>query len=89
MSKYLFLIIFLILAFFFFSYRLIQVPTGLTIDEASIGYNAVLIGKTLRDETGRFLPFFPLTINKSDWKQPSSIYAAAVTLRFLGHQFIT
>lgn len=68
----------------FFSYRILETPPGLTIDEASIGYNAVLISKTLRDETGRFLPIFPLTVNGQDWKQPSSVYATAVMFKFFG-----
>lgn len=70
--------------FIYFSYRLTLVPDGLTVDEASIGYNAVLISKTLRDETGRLLPIFALTINKTNWKQPSSIYASALYFRLFG-----
>jgi 4-amino-4-deoxy-L-arabinose transferase-like glycosyltransferase len=68
----------------FFSYRIWETPPGLTIDEASIGYNAVLISKTLRDETGRLLPVFPLTIGGRDWKQPSSVYATAVMFKLFG-----
>lgn len=84
MKNAIFLVVIAIVAFFFFSYRLTEVPSGMTIDEASIGYNAVLIGKTLRDETGRFFPIFTLTINGSDWKQPSSIYAATVIFKIIG-----
>ncbi len=73
----------------FFTYRLTQDPPGLTIDEASIGYNAVLIEKTFRDETGRFMPIFPLTINGHDWKQPSSVYAAAIIFKFFGASLFT
>jgi 4-amino-4-deoxy-L-arabinose transferase-like glycosyltransferase len=68
----------------FFSYRILETPPGLTIDEASIGYNAVLISKTLRDETGRLLPVFPLTIDGRDWKQPSSVYATAIIFKLFG-----
>lgn len=68
----------------FFSYRVLESPPGLTIDEASIGYNAVLISKTLRDETGRLLPIFPLTIGGHDWKQPSSAYATAIMFKLFG-----
>lgn len=79
------LIIFLtVLISLFLSYRVLESPPGLTIDEASIGYNAVLISKTLRDETGRFLPIFPLTIGGHDWKQPSSVYATAIMFKFFG-----
>ncbi len=79
-----FVVLVLSLATFFFSYRLTQDPPGLTVDEASIGYNAVLIERTLRDETGRFLPIFPLTINGHDWKQPSSVYAGALIFKLFG-----
>ena len=68
----------LILVALFFSFRLRQTPPGLTIDEASIGHNAVLLGKDLHDESGRFLPFFPLTINGKDWKQPITMYTTVI-----------
>lgn len=78
------LFFFIILVGGFYTYRLTQDPPGLTVDEASIGYNAVLISKTLKDETGRFLPVFALTIGGHDWKQPSSIYAAALIFKLFG-----
>lgn len=56
------------------SFKLATVPVGLTIDEASFGYNAVLLSRTLHDETGRFLPVFVLSINKTDWRQPVTQY---------------
>ncbi|HSV94388.1 MAG TPA: glycosyltransferase family 39 protein [Spirochaetia bacterium] len=73
-----------ILSIFFLSYRLTQTPNGLTIDEASIGYNAVLLSKNLHDESGRFLPFFPLTINGHDWKQPITAYSTAIVFKIFG-----
>lgn len=69
---------------FYFSFRLTKVPLGLTMDEASIGYNAVLLSRNLRDETGRYLPFFPLTINGKDWKQPVTVYTTAVFFKLFG-----
>ena len=72
------------LAFLFWTYRLTITPPGLLIDEASIGYNAVLLSKNLRDETGRFLPFFPLTIHQSDWKQPVTAYTTAIFFKVFG-----
>jgi len=56
------------------SYKLSSIPRGLTIDEASFGYNAVLLSRTLRDENSRFLPVFILSINKTDWRQPVTQY---------------
>ncbi|NOY15310.1 MAG: glycosyltransferase family 39 protein, partial [bacterium] len=53
-------------------------------DEASIGYNAALIAKTLHDQNHRFLPVYTLTLNGSDWKQPVNIYANAVIFRLFG-----
>lgn len=78
------IIILTVLIGLFFSYRVLETPPGLTIDEASIGYNAVLISKTFRDETGRFLPIFPLTIGGRDWKQPFSVYASAIIFKLFG-----
>lgn len=56
------------------SYKLLEIPRGLTIDEASLGYNAILLAQTGHDETGRQLPIFTLTINGTDWKQPITQY---------------
>src|SRR3989338_3635261 len=67
-----------------FTYKLNDSPPGLTVDEASIGYNAVLLSKTLHDQNGRFLPFFVLTIHGSDWKQPSSIYLTTILFKLFG-----
>ena len=79
----------LILVALFFSFRLRQTPPGLTIDEASIGYNAVLLGKDLHDESGRFLPFFPLTINGKDWKQPITMYTTVIFFKVFGASLTT
>ncbi|MDO8341226.1 MAG: glycosyltransferase family 39 protein [Candidatus Woesebacteria bacterium] len=62
------------LSLIIFSYKIGTVPSGLTIDEASFGYNAVLLSRTGRDENGRFLPVFILSINKTDWRQPITQY---------------
>lgn len=70
--------------FIFYSFRLTEVPKGVTNDEISIGYNALLIGETLRDESGRFLPFFALTAGGKDWKQPFSIYATLLSFKLFG-----
>ena len=87
MNKKIFLVIAaigIIVSGFLFSFRLTQTPSGLTIDEASIGYNAVLLSRNLHDESGRFLPFFPLTINGHDWKQPITVYSTAIIFKIFG-----
>lgn len=50
---------------------------GLTADETAFGYNAVLLSQTGHDENGRFLPFFVLSNNGTDWKQPITQYYLA------------
>ncbi len=66
-----------------FSFRLSQVPSGLTVDEASIGYNASLVAKTGKGETGRKFSFFFLTVNGADWKQPVTIYSTAALFKIM------
>ncbi|MDD4938337.1 MAG: glycosyltransferase family 39 protein [Candidatus Shapirobacteria bacterium] len=72
--KFLPWIIFSIFVCLFFSYRLLEVPMGLTADETAFGYNAVLLSRTGHDENGRFLPFFVLSNHGTDWKQPVTQY---------------
>lgn len=76
------------LIFFFclilFSFRLLDVPRGITIDEAAFGYNAVLISETLRDENGRFLPVFVLSLQGRDWRQPVAQYLQVVAFKIFG-----
>ncbi len=55
-SKTLILILIVLLGLFLRIYKLDSVPPGLTWDEASLGYNAYSLSKTLRDEYGTFLP---------------------------------
>jgi hypothetical protein len=64
-------------AFSLLTYRLEEVPMGLSVDESSLGYNAILLSKTLHDQNDRFLPFFVLTVNGRDWKQPVMAYSIA------------
>lgn len=68
----------------FFSYRLLEVPTGLTSDEGAFGYNAVLLARTTRDQNGSFLPFFVLSINGKDWRQPVTQYYLALFFKLFG-----
>lgn len=76
--KYVLAIIVLLI---FFSYRLTKVPAGLTIDEASFGYNGILLSETLHDENDRFLPIFVLSIGGTDWRQPITQYFIAGVFR--------
>jgi hypothetical protein len=67
-----------------FSYKLTQVPAGITVDEAAFGYNGVLLSKTLHDENGRFMPIFVLSLNGQDWRQPVTQYFTALIFKILG-----
>ena len=71
------------------SFKLDKIPDGLTIDESSFGYNAVLLSKTLRDENGRFLPMFVLSINKTDWRQPITQYYIASMFKIFDPSIFT
>lgn len=64
-----------------FSYKLLEIPTGLTVDEAAFGYNAALLSETNRDENGRFLPVFVLSIHGQDWRQPVTQYYLAALFK--------
>lgn len=68
----------------YFSFRLLDVPEGITIDEAAFGYNAALISETLRDENGRFLPVFVLSLDGRDWRQPVTQYFQVAIFKIFG-----
>lgn len=84
MKKMIVYIIIGIVLFSLFSYKLIEVPRGLTIDESAFGYNAVLLSNTLRDENQRFLPVFVLSINGTDWRQPVMQYYLTFLFKLFG-----
>ena len=67
-----------------FSYHLLAVPTGLTLDEAAFGYNASLLAKTGRDENGRFMPLFVLSSGGTDWRQPLTQYYLTALFKVFG-----
>ncbi|HLC87554.1 MAG TPA: glycosyltransferase family 39 protein [Patescibacteria group bacterium] len=81
------LIIF-IFCLLFFSFRLPEVPRGMTIDEAAFGYNASLISQTLRDENGRFLPVFVLSLQGRDWRQPVAQYLQVASYKIFGRSLL-
>ena len=48
--KTIFLVVLLIvLGWIFFTFKITEVPPGINGDEATLGYNAALLSKTLRD----------------------------------------
>jgi 4-amino-4-deoxy-L-arabinose transferase-like glycosyltransferase len=67
---------------FFLFFRLGQIPSGLFIDETSLGYNARAIGRTLADQYGVTLPLFFRALE--DYKSPLYVYGAAITEAVLG-----
>ncbi len=81
--------IFLLLLIFLFSvflltFKTLQVPPGIETDEGSIVYNAVLVSRNLHDQNGRLLPFFFLSSDHIDWKQPVLVYLSAIFLKIFG-----
>lgn len=68
----------------FFSFKILEVPRGLTVDEAAFGYNASLLSRTGYDENGRFLPFFVLSIEGKDWRQPVPQYYITAFFKMFG-----
>lgn len=79
---FLILALILLLALFLRFYRLGQVPDGLTVDEAAIGYNAYAVFTTRRDE---WLVRLPLSFRSfGDYKAPLAIYLLGPFIYFLG-----
>ncbi len=76
-----FFAIFYIVAWFFFSYRITDVPPGINGDEAAIGYNAALVARTGYDQSGRFLPLFISAFDLTDWKQPITFYSTVLAFK--------
>lgn len=68
----------------FFSYRLTDVPAGITPDEAAFGYNGNLLAQTLHDENGRKLPLFVLSLGGKDWRTPVTQYLVATLFKIFG-----
>lgn len=68
----------------FFSYRILEVPRGLTIDEGSFGYNAALLARNGTDQNNRFLPIFVLASDGMEWRQPVTQYYLALFFKIFG-----
>lgn len=64
------------------TFSLADIPAGLYLDESSIGYNAISLIETGRDEHGVFLPTYPKSVG--DYKNPVLVYTSAVILKVLG-----
>lgn len=80
------LIIVCFISFFILIFRITEVPPGINGDEAGIAYNALLLSRNLRDETGKLLPIFVKPSN-SDWKQPVTVYTTAVFFKIFGPSY--
>ncbi len=83
-ARYISIIVFSLLTITFFSYRLLNVPMGLTVDETAFGYNAALLAHSGFDENGRFMPLFVLSVNGQDWRQPITQYYLALLFKIFG-----
>ncbi len=81
------LIIFLVLFWLLFSYKLTDVPPGINGDEAAIGLGASTIAKTGYDQNNKFLPLFVLSPGGGDWKQPVTIYSTALIFKLFGTSY--
>lgn len=73
-----------IFSIFTLTFRLLSIPPGIETDEGSISYNASLISRNLRDQNDRFMPFFILSSDRMDWKQPVLIYLSAISFKIFG-----
>lgn len=78
---------FILISWFFFTYRITDVPPGINGDEASVGYNAILVAKNGYDSKGKFLPIFVSTSENSDWKQPITFYATVLAFKIFGPSY--
>lgn len=79
-------IIFLLSVFFLAAflrfYKLSDIPLGLYVDEASIGYNSYSILKTGKDEYGKSFPVYFRSFG--DYKMPLYIYLSTVPIKIFG-----
>lgn len=85
-KTFLFLVTFVILGWFLFTYKITDVPPGINGDEAAMGYNAVLVSRTGHDQNGRFLPLF-VAIDSTDWKQPITFYSTVLGFKLFGASY--
>jgi 4-amino-4-deoxy-L-arabinose transferase-like glycosyltransferase len=81
-KRYLIFIIILIVAFFMRFYGLGEIPSGLSQDETSLGYNAYSILKTGKDEYGQS---YPVNFKAfGEYKLPGYIYLSVPSIALFG-----
>jgi 4-amino-4-deoxy-L-arabinose transferase-like glycosyltransferase len=80
--KWVFILLILLLALFLRVYNISSNPSGLTPDEASLGYNAYSILKTGKDEYGTILPIIFKSFG--DYKPGLYVYLAVPAVATLG-----
>ncbi len=78
------MLVYTVSLFTFFAFRLADTPNGINGDEASYGYNGILLAHSLRDQNGRFLPFFILGSDGVTWYPPYLQYAVALSFKLFG-----
>lgn len=78
------LLLFFVIGWFLFTYRILDVPPGINGDEAVIGYNAALVARSGYDSNGKFLPLFTAAKDSNDWKQPITFYSTVLAFRIFG-----
>lgn len=83
-KKILFGLLIIVFLLFLYSYKILDVPSGLTVDEASFGYNATLLSQTGRDERGILHPLFVLYVKGNDWRQPITQYYLTALFKAFG-----
>ena len=83
MKKRVLLLLILFLAGLLRFWRLGENPPSLTWDEVAWGYNAYSLGKTGKDEFGRFLPYDYLE-SFGDFKPPVYAYLTILPVKIFG-----
>src|SRR6185369_15376499 len=72
----------ILIAVFLRFYTLSEIPNGLYVDEAEIGYNAFSILQTGKDEFGKSFPLFIRSINV--YAPPLYMYLTTIPIYFFG-----
>lgn len=81
-KEIIFLFVIFFLAVFLRFYKLSNIPLGLYVDEASIGYNSYSILQTGKDEYGKSFPIYFRSFG--DYKMPLYIYLSTVPIKIFG-----
>lgn len=81
-SKLVFLVLIIFVGAFLRFYKLAEIPSGVYVDEAAIGYNAYAIAETGRDEYGEFMPIFLRSF--AAYSSPLYVYLSAIPISIFG-----